>query len=114
MGKSASDYTYTDHLRTSYPPGCQLSSNVLRGLEVFGGGSTGSCSPFKQCICKKMPYYMIESAAAALDLPPKIATDGTSYTRSSSPPGCQLRSSSSLYVYGGGNTGSCSSSEQCI
>eukprot|EP00964_Phaeocystis_antarctica_P101707 scaffold67195_cov39-Phaeocystis_antarctica.AAC.2 len=74
-------------------------------------------------------YYMIESgscgsglvstksecdaAATALDLSDKIAYDGTSST-SGHPPGCVLHSSSALYVWGGGSTGSCSSSKQCI
>merc|ERR1740117_2861358 len=49
----------------------------------------------------------------ALDLSDKTAYDYTSSTSSYSPPGCQL-SSSSLYVYGGDSSGSCSSSKKCI
>ena len=38
-----------------YPPGCYLFDLFLSGggcLYVFGGGSTGSCSSSKKCICK--------------------------------------------------------------
>merc|ERR1740117_338506 len=49
----------------------------------------------------------------ALDLSDKTAYDYTSSTSSYYPPGCQL-SSSSLYVYGGDSSGSCSSSKKCI
>eukprot|EP00964_Phaeocystis_antarctica_P020175 scaffold11138_cov45-Phaeocystis_antarctica.AAC.1 len=75
-------------------------------------------------------YYMIESgscggalistkseceaAATALDLSVKTAYDYTSSTYSYYPPGCQFESSRWLYVYGGGSSGSCSSSRQCI
>ena len=81
-------------------------------------------------------YYMIESgscgnalistksecdaAATALDLSEKTAYDLTSWPAESySPPGCQLytspfTSSRYLYFWGGGNTGPCSSSAQCI
>ena len=31
------------------PPGCQLSYG---NLYVYGGGSSGSCIPDQQCICK--------------------------------------------------------------
>ena len=54
-----------------------------------------------------------EAAATALGLSDKIAGDYTSSTSSYRPPGCQL-SYGSLYVYGGGSTGSCSSYKQCI
>ena len=57
--KTAVDYTsYTDPYD---PPGCMCSfisdhGNPRHpyhgGLVVHGGGSTGSCSSFKQCICK--------------------------------------------------------------
>eukprot|EP00964_Phaeocystis_antarctica_P100006 scaffold65736_cov48-Phaeocystis_antarctica.AAC.3 len=75
-------------------------------------------------------YYMIESgscgaavistksecdaAATALDLSDKTAYDDSSYASPYEPPGCQLYSSGYLYVFGGGSTGSCSSSNQCI
>eukprot|EP00964_Phaeocystis_antarctica_P160980 scaffold132995_cov48-Phaeocystis_antarctica.AAC.1 len=76
-------------------------------------------------------YYMIESgscggalistasecnaAATALDLSDKTADSRTSSTSSTWPPGCFLYSGSgSLYVFGGGSSGSCSSSSQCI
>ena len=44
----AADYTFDT---SPYdPPGCHFRSS--RYLYVFGGGSTGSCSSIKQCICK--------------------------------------------------------------
>ena len=52
-----------------------------------------------------------DAAATALDLSDKTAYDYTRYT-SSYPPGCQL-SYGDLLVYGGGSTGSCSSSKKC-
>ena len=54
-----------------------------------------------------------DAAATALDLSDKSANDYSSGTYSSYPPGCQLVSST-LYVFGGGSTGSCSSSRKCI
>ena len=54
-----------------------------------------------------------DAAATALDLPDKTSSAYT-YTIWSYPPGCMLVSSSSLYVYGGGSSGSCSSYYQCI
>eukprot|EP00964_Phaeocystis_antarctica_P068361 scaffold41408_cov66-Phaeocystis_antarctica.AAC.1 len=163
-----SDQTANDRTSSTssfYPPGCFFSSTGY--LYVFGGGSTGSCSSSRKCICKSTPpqppvppspppsppsppsppapppmppgyvqiaggYYMIksgscggdlistksecEAAATALDLSEKTAYDRTSSTYSYYPPGCQFvfYYSSSLYVYGGGSTGSCSSSQQCI
>ena len=75
-------------------------------------------------------YYMIESgscggglvstvseceaAATALGLSDKTAYDYTRRSFSSYPPGCQLYYSHTLYVFGGGSTGSCSSYNQCI
>ena len=78
-------------------------------------------------------YYIIESgscggnlistksecdaAATALDLSRKTAWDHTSVTSSYNPPGCQRVSwvnGFDLRVYGGGSSGSCSSSRQCI
>eukprot|EP00964_Phaeocystis_antarctica_P058029 scaffold34403_cov53-Phaeocystis_antarctica.AAC.1 len=164
--KTANNYAY--QTSPSYPPGCQLSYGELY---VFGGGSTGSCSSSKQCICMltqppspptsppappsppppplsppppplpsapPMPpgylqiaggYYMIENgscggaliltttecraAARALGLSNVLRMDHTSTTSSTRPPGC-WKYSGSLYVYGGGSTGPCSSSEQCI
>ena len=55
-----------------------------------------------------------EAAATALDLSDKTATDRTSYTYPSYPQGCVFLSSSSLYLFGGSSSGSCSSSKQCI
>ena len=57
-----------------------------------------------------------EAAATALDLSRKTAYDYTSYTYSYYPPGCVLSVSRyrDLYVFGGGSTGSCSSTWQCI
>ena len=73
-------------------------------------------------------YYMIESgscggalistksecdaAAKALDLSDQTAITSSAIT-SSYPPGCQLIGSS-LYVWGGNGSGSCSSSSRCI
>ena len=55
------------------------------------------------------------AAATALDLPDKTADDLTSINYWSHPPGCSFYSGSwVLAVYGGGSTGSCSSSNQCI
>ena len=46
-------YDYTSGTYSSIPPGCQFASS--RWLLVFGAGSTGSCSPSKQCICRATP-----------------------------------------------------------
>eukprot|EP00964_Phaeocystis_antarctica_P020786 scaffold11504_cov42-Phaeocystis_antarctica.AAC.1 len=54
-----------------------------------------------------------EAAATALGLSDKTAADYTSDTSSYWPPGCHFVYSS-LYVEGGGSSGSCSSSQQCI
>ena len=74
-------------------------------------------------------YYIIESgscggalistknecdaAATALDLSDKTSYDYTWSSSSSYAPGCQL-AYSSLYVYGDGSSGSCTSSKKCI
>ena len=52
--KSATDYTSSSY---NYPPGCVFSSSSLYyfGLNVFGGGSTGSCSSSNKCICMFTP-----------------------------------------------------------
>ena len=56
-----------------------------------------------------------EAAATALDLSDKTARDYSSFKSANRPPGCQLyRIYSSLSVYGGGSTGSCSFARQCI
>ena len=55
-----------------------------------------------------------DAAATALDLSDQTATDLTSGTYTSYPPGCVFRSSRSLRVYRGSSTGSCSSYDQCI
>ena len=152
--KTATDWT--SYTSPYYPPGCQLSSSY--GLEVLGGGSTGSCSSIQKCICMFTPpsppapppsppsppssppmppgyvqiaggYYMIESgscgsalistkseceaAATALGLSDKTASDYSS-TVSYFPPGCVFEFSRWLYIFGGGSSGSCSSSRQCI
>ena len=44
---------YTSYTNANYPPGCQFASNGY--LNVWGGGSTGSCSSSQQCICKSTP-----------------------------------------------------------
>eukprot|EP00964_Phaeocystis_antarctica_P079014 scaffold49176_cov81-Phaeocystis_antarctica.AAC.1 len=49
--KTATDWT--SYTSPYYPPGCQLSSSY--GLEVLGGGSTGSCSSIQKCICMFTP-----------------------------------------------------------
>ena len=49
--QTAGDYTSTTYW--SWPPGCVF--DLPRDLYVFGGGSTGSCSSQKQCICKSTP-----------------------------------------------------------
>ena len=49
--KTAYDYSSGNY--ASLPPGCQFQSS--RWLLVFGAGSTGSCSPSKQCICRATP-----------------------------------------------------------
>ena len=49
--KTATDYT--SRTSSAVPPGCQLYySGPFRHLHVFGGGSFGSCSSSRQCICK--------------------------------------------------------------
>eukprot|EP00964_Phaeocystis_antarctica_P037907 scaffold21678_cov45-Phaeocystis_antarctica.AAC.1 len=75
-------------------------------------------------------YYMIESglcgsalistksecdaAATALDLSAKTATDLTASSYPQYPLGCVFYSSRYLYVFGGGSSGPCSSSNPCI
>ena len=75
-------------------------------------------------------YYMIESgscgggvisttsecsaAATALDLPEKTAHLAPPIGLIFSPPGCVFSSSSTLSVFSGGSSGSCSSYYQCI
>ena len=92
-------------------------------------GVRGECEDKKAA----MGYYMIEcgscggalistkseceAAATALDLSKKTAYDYTSYASPNFPPGCQLSPNGiyvSLYFFGNGSTGSCSSSLQCI
>ena len=51
-----SDKTATDRTSSTYsyyPPGCVFTSS--RDLYVWGGGSPGSCSSYRQCICKSTP-----------------------------------------------------------
>eukprot|EP00964_Phaeocystis_antarctica_P144123 scaffold109819_cov84-Phaeocystis_antarctica.AAC.1 len=87
------------------PPGYVLIAGGYYMIESgsCGGGlilTTGGC----------------EAAATALNLSDTTA-DGryTSFTSSYFPPGCYISSSTSyLGVWGGGSTGSCSSSNQCI
>ena len=55
-----------------------------------------------------------EAAATALGLSDRFAHDYTSSTSSSYPPGCVFVSSRTLYVWGVGSSGSCSSSTKCI
>ena len=43
-------YDRTSYTTSLSPPGCFLEHGL--DLYVFGGGSTGSCSSIKQCICK--------------------------------------------------------------
>eukprot|EP00964_Phaeocystis_antarctica_P039164 scaffold22397_cov36-Phaeocystis_antarctica.AAC.1 len=45
--KTASDYTSVSYRK--YPPGCAFYFS--RYLYVFNGGSSGSCSLSRQCIC---------------------------------------------------------------
>ena len=95
------------------PPALPPSPPMLPGYLHIAGGyymiESGSCRGghvFTKSEC--------EAAATALDLSDKSATDHTSDTYSSWPPGCVLYHSRSLRVYGGGSTGSCSSSQPCI
>jgi len=85
-----------------------FDANVLEFLDYYMIES-GSCGDF--LISTKSEC---EAAATALDLSDQIAADYTSRTHSSYPPGCQLHGPSSLYVWGGGSTGSCSSSKKCM
>ena len=92
-------------------------------------GVRGECEDKKAA----MGYYMIEcgscggalistkseceAAATALDLSKKTAYDYTSYASPNFPTGCQIEPNviyPSLYFFGNGSTGSCSSSLQCI
>ena len=84
------------------PPGYLKSAG---GYYMIESGSCGSALVSTKSEC--------EAAATALDLSDKTAFDQTSYASSYTPPGCQL-SYGSLYVYGGGSSGSCFSYQQCI
>ena len=84
------------------PPGYL---QIAGGYYMIESGSCGGARISTKSEC--------EAAATALDLSSKTANDYTSSTYSSYPPGCQLLRSS-LYVFGGGSTGSCSSSSRCI
>ena len=97
------------------PPLLPPSPSMPPGYVQFAGGyymiESGSCggaliSTKSEC----------EAAATALDLSAKTVYDRTSRTSSSSPPGCSLYGVpvAWLYVYGGGSTGSCRSSNKCI
>ena len=85
------------------PPGYL---KIAGGYYMIESGSCGGAfvSTVSEC----------EAAATALDLSDKTAGDQTSYTSLFYPPGCAFFSSSSLYVFNDGNTGPCSSSQQCI
>ena len=92
------------------PPGYL---QIVGGYYMIESGSCGGALISTQSEC--------EAAATALDLSDKSAFDYTSAKSSTKPPGCHLMrvdmlyvSFSTLYVYGGGSTGSCSSSKQCI
>ena len=90
-----------------------LAPPILPGYLQIAGGyymiESGSCGG--GLIATKSEC---EAAATALDLSDKIATDYSSSTSSSWPPGCQLYYFGVLYVLGGRSTGSCSSRKQCI
>eukprot|EP00964_Phaeocystis_antarctica_P008073 scaffold4350_cov66-Phaeocystis_antarctica.AAC.1 len=49
--KTAGDFT--SYTYSNRPPGCVFASSHY--LRVWGGGSSGSCSLDKQCICKSTP-----------------------------------------------------------
>ena len=85
------------------PPGYLL---IAGGYYMIDSGSCDGALISTKSEC--------EAAATALGLSDKTATDHTWYTDSPYPPGCQLYSSTTLYIFGGGSTGSCSSSQQCI
>ena len=97
-----------------------LAPPILPGYLQIAGGyymiESGSCGG--GLIATKSEC---EAAATALDLSDKTAIDYTyretlnpPKTSTYNPPGCQLRYSNVLYVYGGGSTGSCYPSQQCI
>ena len=47
---------YTSSTSPYYPPGCQFDRNPFASpLYVRGGGSSGSCSSYSQCICMFTP-----------------------------------------------------------
>ena len=88
------------------PPGYL---QIAGGYYMIESGSCGGALISTKSEC--------EAAAAALDLPAKTAVDKTSITGLDIAPGCQLQSygySLSLYVYGGGSSGACDLSKQCI
>ena len=84
------------------PPGYV---QIAGGYYMIENGSCGGTPILTTSEC--------EAAATALDLSDKTAWDLTSYTSSRYPPGCQL-SYGYFDVWGGGSTGSCSSTKQCI
>ena len=52
--KTAVDHTASSYRQ--YQPGCTFwPSGSAGNLYVFNGGSSGSCSSYRQCICKSTP-----------------------------------------------------------
>merc|ERR1740124_2026586 len=84
------------------PPGYL---QVAGGYYIIESGSCGGGLISTKTEC--------DAAATALDLSDKTSSDYTSSSSSYDPPGCQL-AYSSLYVYGGDSSGSCTSSKKCI
>merc|ERR1740124_1226312 len=84
------------------PPGYL---QIAGGYYIIESGSCGGALISTKSEC--------DAAATALELSDKSASDYTSSSSSYDPPGCQL-AYSSLYVYGGDSSGSCTSSKKCI
>ena len=101
--------------RISTKSECEAAATALDLSDQTASDYTSSTGSYHPPDCSFVSTMSeCDAAATALDLSDQTAGDQTGYTSSSYPQGCVWYSSSALYVFAGGNTGSCSSSQQCI